>query len=93
MFGKIGGLEVEEDALAANLPDRVSKAQTRVMYNRLEQLVNQYQNYRTFDRRECLKRRVYLEVDYNKIPKDTLDDFATRMERKFEKQIEAGIEN
>ena len=63
------------------------------MYNRLEQLVNQYQNYRTFDRRECLKRRVYLEVDYNKIPKDTLDDFATRMERKFEKQIEAGIEN
>jgi hypothetical protein len=93
LFGKLGGLEVEEDALAANLPDRVSKAQTRVMYNRLEQLVNQYQNYRTFDRRECLKRRVYLEVDYNKIPKDTLDDFATRMERKFEKQIEAGIEN
>ena len=93
LFGKLGGLEVEEDALAATLPDRVSKAQTRVMYNRLEQLVNQYQNYRTFDRRECLKRRVYLEVDYNKIPKDTLDDFATRMERKFEKQIEAGIEN
>ena len=92
LFGKLGGLEVEEDALAANLPDRVSKAQTRVMYNRLDQLVNQYQNYRTFDRRECLKRRVYLEVDYNKIPKDTLDDFATRMERKFEKQIEAGIE-
>ena len=49
-FGKLGGLEVEEDALAANLPDRVSKAQTRVMYNRLDQLVNQYQNYRTFDR-------------------------------------------
>ena len=48
---------------------------------------------RTFDSRECLKRRVYLEVDYNKIPKDTLDKFAKEMERKFEKQIEVGIED
>ena len=48
---------------------------------------------RTFDRRECLKRRVYLEVDYNKIPKDTLDEFSKEMERKFTKQIEATFEN
>ena len=93
LFGKLGGLEFEEGTIAADLPDRVSKAQTTVMYNRLKQLVNQYENYRTFDRRECLKRRVYLEVDYNKIPKDTLDKFAKEMERKFEKQIEVGIED
>lgn len=93
LFGKLGGLEIEEEALAADLPDRVSKAQTRVMYRRLKALVKNYKNYRTFDRRECLKRRVYLEVDYNKIPKDTLDEFSKEMERKFTKQIEAGIEN
>ena len=93
LFNRTGGLEVEEEALAANLPDTISKAQNTKLYNRLKAFVKTNKNYRTFDRRECLKRRVYLEVDYNKIPKDTLDDFATRMERKFEKQIEAGIEN
>ena len=93
LFGKLGGLEFEEEAIAADLPDRVSKAQTRVMYRRLKALVKNYKNYRTFDRRECLKRRVYLEVDYNKRPKDTLVEFSKEMERKFTKQIEAGIEN
>ena len=93
LFGKLGGLEFEEEAIAADLPDRVSKAQTRVMYRRLKALVKNYKNYRTFDRRECLKRRVYLEVDYNKIPKDTLDEFSKEMEQKFTKQIEAGFEN
>ena len=93
LFGKLGGVEFEEEAIAADLPDRVSKAQTRVMYRRLKALVKNYKNYRTFDRRECLKRRVYLEVDYNKIPKDTLVEFSKEMERKFTKQIEAGIEN
>ena len=93
LFGKLGGLEFEEEAIAADLPDRVSKAQTRVMYRRLKALVKNYKNYRTFDRRECLKRRVYLEVDYNKIPKDTLVEFSKEMEQKFTKQIEAGFEN
>ncbi len=75
LFNLTGGLEVEEGALAANLPDTISKAQTKKLYNRLKSVVNQYKNYRTFDRRECLKRRVYLEVDYKGIPKDTLDRF------------------
>ena len=93
LFNRTGGLEMEEDALAANLPDTISKAQNTKLYNRLKAFVRTNKNYRTFDRRECLKRRVYLEVDYNKIPKDTLDKFAKEMERKFEKQIEVGIED
>ena len=72
LFNRTGGLEMEEDALAANLPDTISKAQNTKLYNRLKAFVRTNKNYRTFDRRECLKRRVYLEVDYNKIPKDTL---------------------
>ena len=75
LFNRTGGLEVEEDALAANLPDTISKAQNTKLYNRLKAFVRTNKNYRTFDRRECLKRRVYLEVDYKGIPKDTLDRF------------------
>jgi hypothetical protein len=36
---------------------------------------------------------VYLEVDYNKIPKDTLDKFGKEMEQKYQKQIEDTIED
>ena len=75
LFNRTGGLEMEEDALAANLPDTISKAQNTKLYNRLKAFVRTNKNYRTFDRRECLKRRVYLEVDYKGIPKDTLDRF------------------
>lgn len=93
LFGKLGGLELEEEAIAADMPDRVSKAQTTVFYRRLKNLVNAYGNYRTYDRRECLKRRVYLEVDYDKIPKDTLDKFGQEMEQQHEKQIEGIFED
>ena len=75
LFNRTGGLEMEEDALAANLPDTISKAQNTKLYNRLKAFVRTNKNYRTFDRRECSKRRVYLEVDYKGIPKDTLDRF------------------
>ena len=75
LFNRTGGLEIEEEALAANLPDTISKAQNTKLYNRLKAFVRTNKNYRTFDRRECLKRRVYLEVDYKGIPKDTLDRF------------------
>ena len=75
LFNRTGGLEIEEEALAANLPDTISKAQNTKLYNRLKAFVKTNKNYRTFDRRECLKRRVYLEVDYKGIPKDTLDRF------------------
>ena len=85
LFNRTGGLEVEEEALAANLPDTISKAQNTKLYNRLKAFVKTNKNYRTFDRRECLKRRVYLELDYKGIPKDTLDRFESeqRIENAF----------
>jgi len=85
LFNRTGGLEIEEEALAANLPDTISKAQNTKLYNRLKAFVKTNKNYRTFDRRECLKRRVYLELDYKGIPKDTLDRFESeqRIENAF----------
>ena len=34
-----------------------------------------------------MKRRVYLEVNYHKIPKDTLDEFGNQMNKKFQNQF------
>ena len=88
LFNRTGGLEMEEDALAANLPDTISKAQNTKLYNRLKAFVRTNKNYRTFDRRECLKRRVYLEVDYKGIPKDTLDRFESEQRIKHAFMLE-----
>mgnify|MGYP003139292088 FL=1 len=88
LFGKLGGLEIEGDAITADMKDRITKNETTQIYRKLKNLVKQYNCYRTFDRRECMKRRVYLEVDYDGIPKDTLDDFDKEMQQKFSKMLE-----
>ena len=89
LLGKIGGIEVDEGTLEAKLPDTMTAANTKVLYHRLKALVMKYKNWRTYERRECLKRRVYLEVDYKRIPKDILEEFSKELERKFAKQLEA----
>ena len=70
------------------MKDRITKNETTQIYRKLKNLIKQYDCYRTFDRRECMKRRVYLEVDYDGIPKDTLDDFDKEMQQKFSKMLE-----
>ena len=93
LFGKIGGLEIEEGAIAGDLKDRMTPADTTRIYRKLKNLVSKYNNYRTFSRRLCLKRRVYLEVAYSKIPKDTLDEFGKEMNKKFQNQLEGNNED
>jgi len=93
LFGKIGGLEIEEGAIAGDLKDRMTPADTTRLYKKLKNLVSKYNNYRTFSRRMCLKRRVYLEVAYSKIPKDTLDEFGREMSKKFQNQLEGNDED
>ena len=93
LFGKIGGLEIEEGAISADLKDRMTPADTTRLYRKLKDLVGKYKNYRTFSRRLCLKRRVYLEMDYRRIPKDTLEQFGTEMSKKFTAAFEAEDED
>ncbi len=93
LFGKIGGLEIEEGAIAGDLKDRMTPADTTRLYKKLKNLVSKYNNYRTFSRRMCLKRRVYLEMDYRRIPKDTLEQFGTEMSKKFVTAFEAEDED
>ena len=69
------GLEIEEGAVSVELPDKLSRAETKQVYRKIKKVVKQFKNYRTFDRRECMKRRVYLQMDYDRIPKPILKSF------------------
>ena len=82
LFKRIGGLEFEEGAVSGDLKDRLSRAQTVELTGRLRPW---YDYLRTYSKRECRKRRVYLEVDYLRIPKDTLDKFDEELTRQYEK--------
>ena len=78
-------MEIEEGAISGDLPDRLSKAQTIKLTGRLRPW---YNYLRTYSRRECRKRRVYLEADYMRIPKDTLDKFDDELMKQYEKLFE-----
>tara|TARA_Y100000004_G_scaffold192822_1_gene254061 strand:- start:698 stop:1204 length:507 start_codon:yes stop_codon:yes gene_type:complete len=77
IFKNLGGMELEEGAFSADLPDNVNKNKiaTEKLYTRLKALVKKYNMWRTYDRRECMKRRVYLQMDYDRIPKPILKSF------------------
>ena len=85
LFKRVGGLEFEEGAVAGDLPDRLSKAGTIKLTGRLRPW---YKFFRTYSRRECRKRRVYLEMDYLRIPKDTVDKFSEEIMKQYEKLFE-----
>jgi len=70
LFNRVGGLEFEEGAISGDLKDRLSKAETVTLTGRLKPW---YSHLRTFSRRTCRRNRVYLELDYMKIPKDTVE--------------------
>ena len=88
LFKRVGGLEFEEGAVAGDLPDRMSKAGTVKLTGRLRPW---YKFLRTYSRRECRKRRVYLEMDYLRIPKDTLDKFDLELTKQYEKLFDMEI--
>ena len=88
LFKRIGGLEFEDGAVAGDLPDRMSKAGTVKLTGRLRPW---YKFLRTYSRRECRKRRVYLEMDYMRIPKDTADTFSEEIMKQYEKLFEIEI--
>ena len=88
LFKKLGGLELEDGSLSADLPDRMTSVNTTKLYNRLKTVVRKYDIWRSFDRRECRKRRVYLEIDYKGIPKDVLDKFNEEMMESNNKEFE-----
>ena len=79
----MGGVEVEDGTIAIKISDRADRNQgeTTKIYNKLRGLVNRLGMWRTFDRRECMKRRVYLEIDSPKIPEETIKGFEQNNEK------------
>tara|TARA_B100001094_G_scaffold278984_1_gene288883 strand:+ start:267 stop:740 length:474 start_codon:yes stop_codon:yes gene_type:complete len=70
IMSRLGGLELEEGVAGARLPDVVDKIDTARIVKQLKPF---YDNFRTFNLRECKKRRVILEVDYKKIPNTAIE--------------------
>ena len=81
LFNRVGGLEFEEGAVAGDLKDRLSKAETVKLTGRLRPF---YKYLRTYSLAEARRNRVYLEVDYMRIPKDTMDKFDAEVLREYE---------
>jgi hypothetical protein len=85
LFKRVGGLEFEEGAVAGNLPDRMSKASTVKITGKLRPF---YSRLRTYSRRVCRRNRVYLELDYARIPDDTVAKFERELIAKYDKLFE-----
>lgn len=76
ILNKLGGLEKEDGALGASMKENISKIETAKI---VEQLRGLKSLYRTFNLRECRRKRVVLELDYAQIPTKevkTLEDMA-----------------
>jgi hypothetical protein len=56
------------------MEDTMSVSDIRQLYKTLKDFIEKYKIFRTYNLRECRKRRVYLEDDYRYLPKESMDD-------------------
>jgi len=65
------GVKKEAGAIKVEIDDNadMTKQETKLIVERLRPFMD---NYRTFKLRECRRRRVFLETQYNKIPNDVI---------------------
>ena len=69
IFGRLGNIQVRDDnTFGPNLSEGQTPETTSMIYEQLEEFVNNYDIWRTFSLAECRKRRVYLEEKWNRIP-------------------------
>jgi|TARA_R110000824_G_scaffold263247_3_gene451938 hypothetical protein len=66
---------VSEDAV----PREISPGEFKKKYRILKRIFKRNSIFRTYDLRECKKRRVYLEEKYDFIPKETIKQFITEI--------------
>tara|TARA_B100001113_G_scaffold304370_1_gene264654 strand:+ start:258 stop:731 length:474 start_codon:yes stop_codon:yes gene_type:complete len=69
VISRLGGLEKEGGVVGAQMDENLNRAETEKIVSQLKPF---YKFYRTYNLRECRKRRVILEVDYKKIPKEQI---------------------
>ena len=90
IFESFGGMEIEGDSVSVKMKDDTNrnKMATEKTYQKMKNIVNRYDMWRTYDRRECMKRRVYLQVDYNRVPQDVIDSFEKEQIKKITNMME-----
>ena len=61
------GVEKQDGAITVDVDknEYMTKQETRIVVEKLKRFMD---NYRTYKLRECRRRRVFLETQYNKIP-------------------------
>ncbi len=69
---RLGGLENEEGAVSVEMKDTITKPETSKILTKVKSLSK---FFRTFNLRECKRNRVFLESEYQKLPKNTVDLF------------------
>lgn len=63
--------ELSTDKVSSN----VSKPEFTKVYSKLKFILGKHNIFRTYNLRECKKRRVFLETKYNYIPKENIENF------------------
>ena len=95
IFGRLGNIQVRDDnTFGPNLSEGQTPETTSMIYEQLEEFVNNYDIWRTFSLAECRKRRVYLEDKWKRIPEKDLKKAIKKhaeavgegLEEAFEKQ-------
>ena len=73
IFGRLGNIQVRDDnTFGPNLSEGQTPETTSMIYEQLQEFVNNYDIWRTFSLTECRKRRVYLEEKWSRISEKDL---------------------
>ena len=88
--GEKTALEMKEGAIQANIPERFERNREDVarLYRKIKLLVGRTDVWRSYERRECLKRRVYLETDYDRLPKRLMDELLESQAKELQSKME-----
>ena len=70
LIGKLGGLKKEGDVISADLSEDMTKIETSTILSQIRSLSD---FFRTYNLRECKRRRVFLEDNYSRIPQTSVD--------------------
>ena len=77
LISEFGGLQLDSGIKEiGRFDDNTTQAETKKIYKSLKDYIEKYKIFRTFNLRECRKRRVYLEDTWKRLPKDSLDDLS-----------------
>ena len=75
LIEQFGGLSKDKKITeVGNFEDTMSSSDIRQLYKSLKDFIEKYKIFRTYNLRECRKRRVYLEDEYRYLPKESMDD-------------------